>query len=112
MTCTVSFVTPGPLGTAPGIGIKRVRAREIVTVPGTTTTTALDGEFIVVGNGDSVMNAVAIGSTPDAASTAESAASGSTPAGAVTSAGFPVAAGQVSDPFVAKNGDKVNIKVA
>jgi hypothetical protein len=108
MTCTVSFVTPAGLGSAPGIGIKRVRAKEVVTVPGTTTTTALDGEFIIVGNGDAVMNAIAIGATPDAAATAETG----TPAGATTSAGYPIAAGQVGDPFIAKNGDKVNIKAA
>jgi hypothetical protein len=51
-------VTPAGLGSAPGIGIKRVRAKEVVTVPGTTTTTALDGEFVIVGNGDAVMNAL------------------------------------------------------
>jgi len=103
MTVTVSFVTPAINGSGPGVGIGRVRVKEVVTIPGTTTATALAGEFVLVGNGEATMSAVAFGSTPDAAATAETAA---------TSAGYPVGAGQVSDPFIVKLGDKVNIKAA
>lgn len=103
MTVTVSFVTPALNGVGPGIGIGRVRVKEVVTVPGTTTAVALAGEFVIVGNGETTMSAVAVGTTPDAAATAETAA---------TTAGYPVGAGQVSDPFILKAGDKVNIKAA
>ena len=104
MTATVSFVTPNISGKAPGIGISRIRAKEVVSVPGTTTTVALDGEFAVVGNGEASMVAVAFGTAPDAAATAEN--------GVVTSAGYPVGAGAVSDPLILPAGAKVNIKAA
>ena len=104
MSVTVSFVTAGGANSAPGIGIKRVRVKEVVSVPGTTTATAIDGEMIVIGNGEASMVAVAIGTAPDAAATAEN--------GAVTTAGYPVGAGQVSDPFIGVAGAKVNIKAA
>ncbi len=102
MSVTVSFLTAGP-GAGGVVGISKVRVKEVVTVPGTTTATALAGEVIVVGNGESSMVAVAIGSTPDAAATAETSA---------TTAGYPVGAGQVSDPFLPVAGAKVNIKAA
>lgn len=102
MTVTVSFVSAGP-GANGIVGISRVRVKEVVTIPGSTTATAQAGETIVVGNGESSMVAVAIGTTPDAAATAETSA---------TTAGYPVGAGQVSDPFLPVAGAKVNIKAA
>ena len=102
MTVTVSFLNAGP-GAGGVSGISRVRVKEVVTVPGTTTATAQAGEIIVVGNGEASMVAVAIGTTPDAAAVAETAA---------TTAGYPVGAGQVSDPFMPAAGAKVNIKAA
>jgi len=108
VTVTVSFVTAGGANSSAGIGIKRVRAKEVVTVPGTTTTTALDGEMILIGNGEASMVAVAFGTTPDAAATSESLSGSSL----VSSAGFPVGAGQVGDPIIGVAGAKVNIKAA
>lgn len=103
MTCTVAFCTPRANGVGVGNGVARVRAKEVVTVPGTTTTTAEAGEFVIIGNGDSVMVAMAFGTTPDAAATAETSA---------TSAGFPVAAGSTSVPFIMAAGAKINLKTA
>lgn len=103
MSVTVSFVTLGTNGFTDAVGIVGVRVKEVITVPGTTVAVAKEGEFVVVGNGEASMVAVAFGSTPDAAATAQAAA---------TSAGYPIGAGQVSDPFVLAAGNKVNIKAA
>jgi hypothetical protein len=104
MAVTVSFVTSAAgQSNGPGIGIWRVRAMEVIAVGATTTTTALDGEFIVIGNAESDMIRAAKGSTPDADATAETSA---------TSAGFPIGAGQVSDPVIATVGDKINVELA
>ena len=104
MAVTVSFVRPGNLVSYPGIGIGQVRKMEVLSVSGTTTTTAEDGEFIVIGNDESSMIRAAIGTTPDADATSEN--------GAVTTAGYPIGTGQVSDPFVAFAGAKVNVELA
>jgi hypothetical protein len=103
MTVVVSFVTPGNGGAGTN-GVNKVRAQERITIPGTTTTTSLVGEIVIVGNAETSMVAVAFGTTPDAAATADNSP--------VTSAGFPVAAGSVGTPLVpGVAGAKVNIKV-
>jgi hypothetical protein len=102
MTITVSFIQPACNGRTPGIGINRIRAMEQIAASETTEATALDGEFIVINNGESGPITVAFGTTPDAAATAEN--------GRVTTAGFPIPAGQNSDPLIAFSGAKVNAK--
>lgn len=104
MTITVSFVRPSELTSYPGIGINQVRKMETLAVGGTTTTVAEDGEFIVIGNDESSMIRAAIGTAPDADATSEN--------GTVTTAGYPIGAGQVSDPFVGLAGAKVNVELA
>lgn len=100
MTVVVSFITSGAIGgNASGVG--RVRAQERLAVGATTSTAALAGETVLVGNGETGMIAVAFGSAPDAAATAESG---------TTSAGFPVAAGTLGIPFSPGAGAKVNVK--
>lgn len=98
MTVVVSFVKPQGAGV---IGMGKVRVRENITIPGTTTATAQEGEIVIVGNAETTMVAVAWGTTPDAAALAETAA---------TSAGVCVGAGAVSYPVQPKIGDKINVK--
>lgn len=101
MTVVVSFVKAQSGGGVTSMG--RVRIRENITIPGSTTNSAQDGEIVIIGNGETSMVAVAWGTTPDAASTAENFP--------VTSAGAAVAAGAVSYPIRPATGDKVNVKV-
>lgn len=102
MTVQVIFFTPHGIGpTQHALGVGSVRAREAVTIPGTTTATVQSGEAVVVYNGETGGVLVAHGTTPDATATVETA---------VTSCGFPVAAGQGSTPIMANTGSKVNIK--
>lgn len=103
MTVTVSFCKASGSVSGPGIGVENVRVKEVVTVPGTTTITAESGEFAIIGNGETVMVAIAVGTTPDAAAVLQTT---------LTTAGYPVGAGCVSDPFLMRAGAKVNIKVA
>lgn len=98
MTVVVSFVKPQGAGV---IGMGRVRVRENIAIPGSTTALAEDGEVIIIGNAETSMVAAAWGTTPDAAALA---------ATAVTTAGVPIGAGDVSYPIQPKVGDKVNIK--
>lgn len=101
MTVSVSFIV-GKLYETGAVCVERVRAMETVAVAGTTTGTARAGELIIVGNAESSMIRVAYGTTPDADATAETGA---------TSAGFPVGAGDISAPFIANAGDKVNVEL-
>ena len=101
MTVVVCFVTPKGIGSAHAPGIGDVRVREDITVPGSTTATAAEGEVVIIGNGEAAMVAAAFGSVPDADATDETSS---------TSAGFPVAAGSVTGGIVVREGDKVNIK--
>lgn len=101
MTVVVSFIAPHGIGPLHAPGIGRVRVRENLTIPATTTATVQDGEIVVIGNAEGSMVAVAFGTTPDGAATAETSA---------TSAGYPVASGGVSDPFVPPVGSKINVK--
>lgn len=104
MTVTVSFITPGAFGAyaAGGAGIGACRAQERLTIPATTTTVALAGEIVLIGNGEAGMVAVAFGTTPDAAATADSSP--------VTTAGIPVSAGSVGVPLKCPAGAKINVK--
>lgn len=104
MAVEVAFCRVGNLGGRRGIGIIGVRKRERIALDGTTTTTALDGEMIVVGNQETDMIRIAAGTTPDADATTEN--------GAVTTAGYPLGSGMVSDPIVAVAGMKINAKAA
>ncbi|MGJ5032335.1 hypothetical protein ACQR1I_36240 [Bradyrhizobium sp. HKCCYLS2038] len=99
MTVVVSFIKAKAGGVT---GMGRVRARENITIPGSTTTAAEEGDLIIIGNSETSMVAVAWGSTPDAAATAEST---------TTSAGVCVGPGAVSYPIRPNVGDKVNAKV-
>lgn len=102
MAAHVLFFTPrgvGPTVHAPGVG--QVRVREAVTVPGTTTAVAQEGEVVMVFNADATNSLVALGTTPDAAATEQTAG---------TTAGYPAAPGLFSGPFVPNEGDKVNVK--
>lgn len=100
MTVVVSFIRQAARGSeASGVG--KVRVRENITIPGTTTATVQDGELVIVGNAESSMVAVAFGTTPDAAALASTSA---------TSAGMPVPAGQMGFPIIPTTGDKINVK--
>ncbi len=102
MTVVVSFIQTKGVGSLSAPGIGRVRVRENLTIPATTSASVQDGEIVVVGNAEGSMVAVAFGTVPDGAATAESLPS--------TSAGYPVASGGVSDPFVPPVGSKINVK--
>jgi hypothetical protein len=102
MAAYVIFFTPkgiGPTVHAPGVGLARVR--EAVTVPGTTEAKALEGEVVMVFNGDDAVALVALGSTPDASATSATTA---------TTAGLPIPAGQMSEVLIPNEGDAVNVK--
>lgn len=101
MTCYVMFLRPQGIGSinAPGVGY--VRAKEAVTVPGTTTNTVRKDEAVVIYNGESGAVMVAHGTTPDAAATVSTG---------LTSAGFTVPAGQNSIGIRPREGETINIK--
>ncbi len=99
MTIVVSFIRAAPQYSASGVN--SVRVRENLAPNGTTTATAEEGEFVVIGNAETSMIAAAWGTTPDAAAVASNAA---------TTAGMPVPAGGQSYPIFPKAGDKINVK--
>lgn len=78
MTVVVSFVTPKALGSLNVQVIGACRAREDVTVPGTTTETVRDGEIVIVCNGEDSMIAAACGASPDADETGIAVPAGTT----------------------------------
>lgn len=101
MSAVVCFVTPGTAGGG-GTAAWRIRKKEVLTVPSTSTITADAGEFAIVLNTETSGILVAYGSTPDAVATTETAA---------TSAGLGVPAGLDSallGPLA--EGDKVSAK--
>lgn len=100
MSIVVSFFTPKGIGSANAPGVGRVRLRETITVGSTTTGTALEGEWVMIGNNESSMVAAALGSAPNGAATAQTEK---------TTAGFPIAAGGLSMPLEARAGDKVSV---
>lgn len=69
MAVVVSFMKPGVLGSANVIGMGTCRVSEVVTVPGTTTITAWDGEIAVVVSSEADVILAAHGSAPNAAAT-------------------------------------------
>jgi hypothetical protein len=100
LTVVVSFIRQAARGLeASGVG--KVRVRENITVPGTTTATLQDGELVLIGNNEASMVAAAFGTTPDADALVSTTA---------TSAGMPVPAGAVAYPIIPAVGDKINIK--
>ena len=101
MTVQVIFFTPQGIRNPAAPGVGRIRAREAVTIPGTTTTTVADGEAVMVYNGETGAVFAAYGSTPDATATAETSA---------TSAGLPIPAGSLSDVLMPNTGAKINVK--
>lgn len=101
MTVVVSFITPKGIGSVDAPGVGRVRIRENLAVGGTTVASALQGEVVIIGNGETSMIAAAFGTTPDAAATAETVA---------TSAGVPIASASIGVPLMPAAGDKVNVK--
>jgi hypothetical protein len=101
MPVLVSFMTPGMLGrpnAAIGVGI--VRATEVLTVPATTTNTALPNEIVVLSSTEANTVRAAIGGTPDAAAATLTSATG---------AGFAVPPG-ILIALQVKSGDKINVK--
>lgn len=100
MTVVVSFMKPSGVGSVNSPGVGKVRIRENITVPGTTSASLQDGEVAYVANGEADMVAVALGTAPDAAATASTAA---TNAGTGLGSGLGLA-------FVGAVGDKVNVK--
>lgn len=103
MAVEVVFLRGGNISGRAVDAIMSVRKREPLALDATTTITAEDGELIMIGNRETDMVRIAVGTTPDADATTASAS---------TSAGFPVPAGQLSPPIVATAGMKVNVKAA
>lgn len=102
MSAVVCFVKPGT-GGAGAAAASRIRKKEVLTVPSTSTITAEAGEFAIVLNTETSGILVAFGSTPDAQAATETSA---------TSAGLGIPAGMESallGPLAL--GDKVNVKV-
>lgn len=101
MSAVVCFVTPRTAGGG-GTAAWRIRKKEVLTVPSTSTITADAGEYAIVLNTETSAILIAYGSTPDAQATAESS---------VTSAGLGVPSGLESallGPLAL--GDKVSAK--
>lgn len=101
MSAVVCFVkaVSGGAGTA---AAGRIRKKEVISVPSTSTITAEAGEFAIVMNTETSAILAAYGSTPDAQATSDTAA---------TSAGLGIPAGLDSallGPLAL--GDKVNVK--
>lgn len=101
MSAVVSFMNAGNIG-AGGAGASRVRKMEILTVPSTSTITALAGEVAVILNTETTGILVSWGSTPNAQATSATSA---------TSAGQGIPAGLTSPGLVMADGDKVDVKV-
>jgi len=100
MPVKVSFMRPGFVGSVSILGLGRCRVSETITVPGSTTAAALDGEIVLLCSTEAVAVVVAHGITPDAAAVV------STPA---TTAGYALAPLSIV-PVAMLAGDKVNIK--
>lgn len=101
MSAVVCFVTPRTAGGG-GTAAWRIRKKEVLTVPSTSTITANAGEYAIVLNTEASAILVAYGSTPDGQATTETSA---------TSAGLGVPSGLDSallGPL--EQGDKVSAK--
>lgn len=101
MSAVVCFVRPGSAGGG-GTAAWKIRKKEVLTVPSTSTITAEAGEFAIVLNTETSAILIAYGSTPDAVATTETSA---------TSAGIGVPSGLDScllGPLAL--GDKISAK--
>ncbi len=101
MTITVSFCSPAGIGSVHAPGIGRVRAREDLVVGGTTSSSAAEGEVVLVFNSEATPVAVAFGTAPDAAAVIETGG---------TSAGLIVPEGTMGVPLMVARGWKINVK--
>ena len=100
MPVKVSFMRPGPMGSVNAVAIGACRICETITVPGSTTASAQEGEIVLLVSSESTAVVVAHGTTPDAAATAQTAA---------TSAGYGLSSDSYM-PVAVKTGDKISIK--
>jgi hypothetical protein len=101
MSAVVCFLRPASAGGG-GTAAWKVRKKEVISVPSTSSITADAGEFAIVLNTETTAILVAYGSTPDAQATTETSA---------TSAGLGVPSGLESallGPLAL--GDKVSAK--
>ena len=82
MSAVVCFLRPGSAGGG-GTAAWKIRKKEVLTVPNTSTITADAGEFAIVLNTETTGILIAFGSTPDAVATTETTATsaGSGPEG-------------------------------
>jgi hypothetical protein len=98
VVCFVTAVSSGGGGTAAG----RIRKKEVLTVPSTSTITANKGEFAIILNTETTGVLAAFGSTPDGVATTETA---------LTSAGIGIPAG-LESPLLGPlaQGDKISVK--
>ena len=102
MSAVVCFLRVSPAGGGASSAWK-IRKKEVLSVAGTSTITATEGEFAIVLNTEATAILVAYGSTPDAQAATETSA---------TSAGLGVPSGLDSallGPLA--QGDKVNVKL-
>lgn len=98
VVCFVTAVSAGGGATAAG----RIRKKEVLTVPNTSTIAANKGEFAIVLNTETSGILVAYGSTPDAVATTETSA---------TSAGLGIPSGLESALLGPLNqGDTISVK--
>lgn len=100
MAVIVSFMRPGGLGSIHAVGVGRVRVRESLSLNGTTTASAVEGEMALLCSTEEGVVLAAFGTTPDAAATA---------ATGVTTAGFSVPPGTWV-PVALPVGAKINVK--
>lgn len=100
MTVVVAFIKPGGIGNDAAPGVAECRVSEQITVPGTTTAAAEDGEYVLIVSGEANVIRCAHGKSPDAAATAETHD---------TTAGYPIPPLQ-SCAVAVKTGDKVSLK--
>ena len=101
MAVQVIFFTPQGVGKTNAVqGVGRIRIREAVTIPGTTTATVQNGESVIVYNGEASGVLVAHGSTPAATTGTETDAS---------SAGLTVPTLSNSLPLEPATGSKIHI---
>jgi hypothetical protein len=101
MSAVVCFVKAASAG-AGAAAAGRIRKKEVLTVPSTSTITANRGEFAIILNTETTGILAAFGSTPDAVATTETSA---------TSAGIGIPSGLESallGPLA--QGDKISVK--
>lgn len=100
MSAVVCFVR-AVSGGAGAATVGKIRKKEVLTVPSTSTITAEAGEVALILNTETTGILVAFGSTPDAQATTQTTA---------TSAGMGVAAGLEGSPMALASGDKIDVK--